>query len=91
MDARVNPAPRATLEDLVAPCHRSRAAAPRQGMGWGFARAPMEQSVRDDAPGPGYPLLLYVNPERLQQRQEAADRHGVTVAAWTRHARRQVT
>jgi hypothetical protein len=33
---------------------------------------------------------MLVDPELLQQVQDAADAHGVTVAAWLRHAMRQV-
>jgi hypothetical protein len=34
---------------------------------------------------------MLVDPELLQQEQEAADTHGVTVAVWLRHAIRRVT
>ena len=34
---------------------------------------------------------ILVDPELLQEVQEAADAHGVTVAAWLRHAMRQMT
>jgi hypothetical protein len=42
-------------------------------------------------PGTVHTAGMLLEPELLQQVQEAAAAHGATVAAWVRHAMREVT
>jgi predicted transcriptional regulator len=47
--------------------------------------------IDSSIPDRSHPVHLLVNPELLQQVQDAAESRGVTVAAWLRQAMRQVT
>jgi hypothetical protein len=59
-------------------------------MGWGLTQV---QNWTVDSSIPNRPHLVHmlVDPELLQQFREAAEAHGASVAAWRRHAMRQVT
>jgi predicted transcriptional regulator len=88
--ARLDAETHAKLEELARTFHRKRAAILRFVTGWGLART---QGWTVDLSIPDRPHLMHmlVEPELLQQVQAAAAAHGVDVAAWERHAIRQVT
>jgi predicted DNA-binding protein len=78
------------LEALASDFHRKRAAILRYVMQWGLAHT---TGWTIDLSIPNHPHLVHmlVDPELLQQVQEAADAHGSNVAAWLRHAMRHIT
>jgi hypothetical protein len=80
----------ATLEVLARTFHRKRAAILRSVMDWGLTHTPA-WTIAPAIPDRPHLVHLLVEPDLLQQVQDAADAHGVTVAAWLRHALRQVT
>ena len=88
--ARLGVQTRATLEELVSVFHRKRAAILRYVMQWGVTHT-TEWTIDRSIPDRPHLVHMLVEPELLQQVQDAADSHGVTVAAWLRHAVRQVT
>jgi hypothetical protein len=59
-------------------------------MQWGLAHM-QGWSIDPSIPDRPHLVHLRVESERLQQVQDAPDAHGVSVAAWLRHAMRQVT
>ena len=59
-------------------------------MQWGLTQT-KGWTVDMAVPGTVRTLGMLLEPELLQQVQEAAAAHGATVAAWVRHAMRQVT
>ena len=91
MDARLDAATRATLEDLIAHVHRSRTAVLRQVMQWGLSRPQMGTVDAGDAPGPVTHLFVTVAPELHEQMRRPAATAGFSSAAWLRHLLRQIT
>jgi predicted transcriptional regulator len=85
--ARVDAETQAKLEELAHTFHRKRAAILRYVMEWALAHT---QGWTIDPSNPDRPHLLHmpVDPELLQQVQDAAAAHGADVAAWERHAMR---
>jgi hypothetical protein len=59
-------------------------------MQWGISRS-ASLSIDQSIPAKVYLVPLLVEPELRQQVQDAAAVHGATVAAWIRHAIRQVS
>jgi predicted DNA-binding protein len=88
--ARLDAETSAQLEVLAKTFHRKRAGILRYVMQWALAHT---QGWTIDPSIPNRPHLVHmlVDPELLQQVQEAAAAHGADVAAWERHAMRQVT
>jgi predicted transcriptional regulator len=88
--ARLDAETSAKLEELVSVLHRKRAQIVRYVMRWGLAHT---EGWTVDPSIPDRPHLVHmlVEPELLQQVQEAAAAHGTSVAAWLRYALRQVT
>jgi hypothetical protein len=84
------PETHATLEELVSMLHRKRAATPRYVMQWGLVHT-TEWIIDASIPDRPYLVHLLVDSELLQRVREAANAHGVSIAAWLRHAMRQVT
>ena len=80
----------AKLEALTRTSHRKRAAILRSVMQWGLARTE-GWTVDPSVPDRPHLVHLLMDPELLQRVQDAADGHEVSVAAWLRHAMRQVT
>jgi predicted transcriptional regulator len=88
--ARLDAETHAKLEELARTFHRKRVAILRFVMGWGLTHT---QGWTIDPSIPDRPHLVHtlVEPELLQRVQAAAAAHGADVAAWERHATRQVT
>jgi predicted transcriptional regulator len=88
--ARLDGETHAKLEALATALHWKRTAILRFVMGWGLTHG---KAWTVDPSIPDHPHLVHmlVEPDLLQQVQEAAERHSVPVAAWLRHAIRQVT
>src|SRR4051812_45359117 len=59
-------------------------------MQWGLTQT-REWTVDRTVPGTVHTVAMLLEPNLLQQVQNAAVAHGTTVAAWVRHAIRQVT
>jgi predicted DNA-binding protein len=88
--ARLDAETSANLEGLARTFHRKRAAILRHMMQWGLTQ--IEEGTIDMAvPGTVRTLSLLLEPELLQQVQEAAAAHGASVAVWVRYVLRQVT
>jgi hypothetical protein len=88
--ARLDPETSAKLEDLASTCHRKRSAILRFVMQWGLHHS--EGWTVDQSPVvavPPVPVLL--EPELLQQVQDAAAAHGVSTAAWLCEALLRIT
>ena len=80
----------AELEELTKTFHRKRGPILRYVMQWGLTHSNGWTIDRSPVVAvPPVPVLL--EPELLQQVQEASAAHGATVAAWVRQALRQVT
>jgi predicted transcriptional regulator len=90
LHARLDSDTHAKLEALATALHRKRAAILRYVMQWALAHT-NEWTIDPSIPASPHLVHMLVDPELLQQVQDAADAHGVTVAAWLRHAMRQVT
>ena len=88
--ARLDAETHAKLEDLVAGFHRKRSAILRYVMQWGLTQT-REWAVDLAVPGTVRTVGMLLEPELLQQVQEVAAAHSATVAAWVRHAMRQVS
>ena len=88
--ARLDAETHAKLEQLVGTFHRKRAAILRYVMDWGLTQT-TGWTVDPSIPDRPHLLHLLVDPDLLQQVQEAADAHGASVAAWLRQAMREVT
>jgi predicted transcriptional regulator len=88
--ARLDAETHAKLEALATDFQRKRGVILRSVMSWGLAHT---AGWTADLSIPDRPHLVHmlVEPELGQQVQEAAAAHGVSVAAWLRHAMRQVT
>jgi predicted transcriptional regulator len=80
----------AKLEELARTFRRKRATILRYVMQWRLA---LTDGWTIDSSIPDRPHLVHmlVDPDLLQQVQAAAAAHGADVAAWERHAMRQVT
>jgi hypothetical protein len=79
----------AKLEELSSGFHRKRAAILRYVMQWGLGHT---EGWSIDFSIPDHPHLVHMllEPVLCQQVQEAANAHGVSVAAWDRHTMRLV-
>jgi predicted transcriptional regulator len=88
--ARLDAETQAKLEELAAAFHRKRSAILRHAMPWGLTRT-RGWTVDRAVPGTVRTVGMRLEPELLQQVQEAAAAHGTTVAAWVRHTLQQVT
>ena len=88
--ARLDAVTRAKLEKLAAAFNRKRSAILRHVMQWGLIQT-RGWTVDRAVPGPVQTVAMLVEPEFLQQVQDAARVHGATIAAWLRQAMRQVT
>lgn len=88
--ARLDPETSAKLDELARTCHRKRSAILRYVMQWGLGHSEgwtIDRSTIGAVP----PVPVLLEPELLQQVQDAAAAHGVSVAAWVREAVRRVT
>lgn len=88
--ARLDAETHAKLEELTAAFRRKRGAILRYVMQWGLTHTTgwiIDRSI----PASVHLVPLLVEPVVLQQVQAAAATHGADVAAWERHAMRQVT
>jgi hypothetical protein len=88
--ARLDAEKQAKLEELASGFHRKRAVILRYVMHWGLAHT-HGWTVDPSIPDRPHLVHMLVEPELLQQVQDAADAHGASVAAWERQAMRQVT
>ena len=88
--ARLDSETRAKLEELAGTLHRKRSAILRLVMQWGLAQT-TRWTIEPYTPDCPHLVHMLTEPELLRQVQDAADRHGVTLAVWLRHALRQVT
>jgi hypothetical protein len=89
-EARLDEATHAKLEELGQTFHRKRAPILRFVMQWGLTHT-KGWTVDSSIPASAHLVPLLMTPELVQQMQDAADTHGVSAAAWLRHAMRQVT
>jgi predicted DNA-binding protein len=87
--ARLDAETHAKLEELAHTFHRKRAQILRYVMQWALTHT---QGWTVDPSTPDRPHLVHmlVDPELLRQVQAAAAAHGADVAAWERHAMRQI-
>lgn len=87
--ARLDAETHAKLQVLAASFHRKRSAILRFAMPWGLRHSAGWTIDRSPVIAvPPVPLLL--DPELLQQVQDAATAHDASVAAWLRHAVRHI-
>jgi predicted transcriptional regulator len=87
--ARLDAGTHAKLEALATALHRKRSAILRYVMQWALAHT-NGWTVDQVVPAVAHPVSLLMDPELYQQVQDAADAHRTSVAAWLRHAMRQV-
>jgi predicted DNA-binding protein len=88
--ARLDAETHAKLEELEDAFRRKRAAILRYVMQWGLhhsERWTIDRSTVCAVP----PVPVLLEPELLQQVQDAAAAHGVSMAAWLREAMRRIT
>jgi predicted transcriptional regulator len=88
--ARLDAETHTKLEELAAAFHRKRSAILRHAMQWGLTQT-RGWTVDRAVPGTVRTVGMLLEPELLQQVQEAAAVHGATIAAWLRQAMRRVT
>ena len=88
--ARLDVDTRAKLEELARTFRRKRAAILRFVMSWGFTHG-RAWTIDCSSPTASRPVNMLMDPELLQQVQDAVEAHGVTFAAWLCEAIRQVT
>jgi predicted DNA-binding protein len=88
--ARLDPETHATLEELAAVFHRKRSAILRHVMQWGLTQT-NGWIINQSIPTIVHTVAMLVERELLQQVQDAADSHGMSMAAWMRQAMREVT
>ena len=88
--ARLDAETQAKLEELAVAFHRKRSAILRHAMPWGLTQT-QGWTVDRAVPSTVRTVGMLLEPELLQQVQEAAAAHGATVAAWIRHMLQQVT
>jgi predicted transcriptional regulator len=87
---RLDAVTHAKLEALTKTFHRKRAQILRYVMQWGLAHT-SGWTVDPSIPSRPHLVHMLVEPDLLQQVQDAADAHAVSVAAWLCQAVRQVT
>jgi predicted transcriptional regulator len=87
--ARLDAETHTKLEELARTFHRKRSAILRSVMPWELTQT-RGWTVDMAVPGTVCTLSLLLEPELLQQVQEAAAVHRSTVAAWLRQAMRQI-
>jgi predicted transcriptional regulator len=87
--ARLDAETHGKMEALAKTFHRKRAAILRYVMQWGLAHT-IGWTIDSSIPDRPHLVHMLVDPELLQQVQDAADAHGASVAAWLRQAMRQV-
>jgi predicted transcriptional regulator len=88
--ARLDAETLAKLEELVSALRRKRAAILRYAMQWELVHTD-GWTVDPSIPDRPHLVHMLVEHDLLQQVQNAADSHGVSMAAWLRHAMHQVT
>jgi hypothetical protein len=88
--ARLDTKTHAKLEALARTFNRKRAVILRYVMQWGLAHT-QEWTIDRSIPDRPHLVHMLVDPDLLQQVQDAAAAHGADVAAWERHAMRLVT
>jgi predicted transcriptional regulator len=88
--ARLDAETHAKLEDLARTFHRKHSAILRHVMQWGLIQT-RGWTVDRAVPGTVRTVGMLLEPDLLQQVQRAAATHDASVAAWLRHALRQVT
>jgi hypothetical protein len=88
--ARLDAEAHGKLADLVRTFHRKRGQILRHVMQWGIARS-RDWIVDQSIPVSSYLVPTLLEPTLRQQVQDAAAAHGVSAAAWLRHAMHQVT
>jgi predicted transcriptional regulator len=88
--ARLDADTHAKLEELARTFHRKRAAILRYVMQWEVTHA-QTWTLVPSIPDRPHLVHMLVDPNLLQQVQAAAAAYGADVAAWERHAMRQVT
>ena len=87
--ARLAAETHAKLAELAAAFHRTRSAILRHAMPWGLTQT-RGWTVDRAVPGMVRTVGMRLEPELLQQVQEAAATHGATGAAWVRQMLREV-
>jgi predicted transcriptional regulator len=88
-EARLDAETHAKLEAIAKTYHRKRGAVLRYVMHGGLTHThgwAIDQSI----PARAHPVTMMIEPELLQRVQDAAAAYGASVAAWERHALRQV-
>jgi predicted DNA-binding protein len=88
--ARLDAETHAKLEELATAFHRKRSAILRHVMQWGLTQT-RRWTVDMAVPGTVRTVGMLLEPELLQQVQEAAAVYGASMAAWLREAVRRVT
>jgi predicted DNA-binding protein len=88
--ARLDTETHAKLEALTRTFCRKHAAILRFVMQWGLAHS-QDWIIDQTIPASVHLVHVLVEPALMEQVQEAATRHGASVAAWVRCALRQVT
>jgi predicted DNA-binding protein len=88
--ARLDAETHVKLEELAAAFHRKRSAILRHAMQWGLTQT-RGWTVDRAVPGTVRTVGMLLEPELLQQVQEAAAVYGASMAAWLREAVRRVT
>lgn len=88
--ARLDAETFAKIEELARTFHRTRSAILRYVLGWSLTQTQV-WTVDTAVPVTVRTVALLVEPDLLQQVRDFAAAHGGTVAAWVRHALRQVT
>jgi hypothetical protein len=87
--ARLDAVTAAKLQELAAAFHRKHSAILRYVMQWGLAQT-RGWTVDMAIPGTGRTLSMLLEPDLLQQVQEAVAVYGASMAAWLREAVRRV-
>jgi hypothetical protein len=88
--ARLDAETHATLAALTKTFHQKCAAILRFVMQWGLVYT-TARTVDPSIPDRPQLVHMLVDPELLQQMQDAADAQAASVAAWVRHAMRHIT
>jgi predicted DNA-binding protein len=88
--ARLDAETSAKLAELVCTFHRTHSAILRFAMQWGLTQT-QGWTIDQSIPATVQTVAMLLEPKLLQQMQDAAAAHGASVAAWVRHALRQVT
>ena len=91
MNARLDPATQAKVDELAQHFGRPRAAVLCHIMHWGLRRGQTGPLDQRDAQRPVRHLYLYVEAELHEQGEKAATAVGVKIAPWLRHMVRQIT